>query len=42
MGLARDEIPNEPLPTLVSMGLVVTGLIVLFAGNRSRNGNSGD
>lgn len=42
MGLAADEIPNEQLPTLVSIGLVVTGLIVLFTDNRKRHEDLGN
>jgi len=30
MGLAADRMPNEPLPTLTSFGLIVLGLVVVF------------
>jgi hypothetical protein len=34
MGLASKEIPNQPIPTIFSFGLVTIGLILVFSGSR--------
>jgi hypothetical protein len=37
MGLAAKEIPNEALPTITSLGLMVIGLTIVFTSDRATN-----
>jgi len=35
MGLSSNDIPNEALPTLMSIGLIILGLVIMFTGSSS-------
>ena len=37
MGLASEDIPNEMMPTVVSLGLIGVGLYLVFTGDKDRN-----
>ena len=36
MGLSSEDIPNESLPTLSSLGLIVIGLILVFTASTNK------
>ena len=40
MGLASEDIPNQALPTLSSLGLIVIGLLTVFAGVKPQPSNT--
>ena len=42
MGLATDDVPGKMLPTVMSVGLIVVGLIVVFTGGRKHDGHSSE
>ena len=33
-GLAKEDVPREPLPTLVSFALLAVGLFLVFSGDK--------
>jgi hypothetical protein len=42
MGLASRDIPTQPFPTLTSLGLIVIGLVTVFAGGRANAAGRSD
>jgi hypothetical protein len=42
MGLASRDIPTQPFPTITSLGLIVIGLLVVFAGGRASAAGKSD
>ena len=36
LGMIYEDIPREPLPTLVSFGLMIVGLFFVFRGGEDR------